>query len=181
MRLIVATGIAKPTPVFSPVELAIAAFMGQWLAGGYTDRRMHRGMGYLGRLGTWSVVILLVTWALAFAIPIALAIAWAFSTPLGRRVREIAAVANRYSAGEAARTNVDYGNDELGTVASGLCRPSLRVARRPVRLRGDVRPSREDERIEHVEGRLDLVVERRNEERPPARPLDRLDVGVRDE
>jgi MFS family permease len=49
--------------------LAIAAFLGQWLAGGYTDRRMHRGMGYLGRMGTWSVVILLVTWALAFAIP----------------------------------------------------------------------------------------------------------------
>ena len=55
--------------------------------------------------------------ALAAAIPTALLIAWAFSSPLGRRVREIAAVANRYSSGEPPRGSLDYGNDELGTVA----------------------------------------------------------------
>ena len=51
--------------------LAVAAFAGQWLAGPYTDNRMHRGLSYLGRMGTVSVVILLVTWSLAFAIPYA--------------------------------------------------------------------------------------------------------------
>ncbi len=51
--------------------LAVAAFAGQWLAGPYADDRMHRGFGYLGRLGALSVVILLVTWTAAFAIPFA--------------------------------------------------------------------------------------------------------------
>lgn len=51
--------------------LAVAAFAGQWLAGPYADNRMHRGLGYLGRLGALSVVILLVTWTAAFAIPFA--------------------------------------------------------------------------------------------------------------
>ena len=58
--------------------------------------------------------------ALAAAVPIALLIAWAFSAPLGRRVREIATVANRYSAGDTSRITFDYGNDELGTVARVL-------------------------------------------------------------
>ena len=58
--------------------------------------------------------------ALAAAIPIALVIAWAFSAPLGRRVQEIAAVANRYTSGSPSRTSLDYGNDELGTVARAL-------------------------------------------------------------
>jgi two-component system, OmpR family, phosphate regulon sensor histidine kinase PhoR len=58
--------------------------------------------------------------ALAAAVPVALIIAWAFSAPLGRRVREIATVANRYSSGETSRITLDYGNDELGTVARVL-------------------------------------------------------------
>jgi two-component system, OmpR family, phosphate regulon sensor histidine kinase PhoR len=58
--------------------------------------------------------------ALAAAIPLALAISWMFSAPLGRRVQDIAAVANRYSAGAPARTSIDYGSDELGTVARVL-------------------------------------------------------------
>jgi MFS family permease len=49
--------------------LALAAFVGQWLAGPYADNRFDRGMGYLGRMGAASVVILLVTWTIAFAIP----------------------------------------------------------------------------------------------------------------
>ncbi|MEO8697994.1 MAG: MFS transporter, partial [Acidimicrobiales bacterium] len=49
--------------------LAIAAFIGQWLSGPFADNRVHRGLGYLGRMGALSVVILLVTWTLAFAIP----------------------------------------------------------------------------------------------------------------
>lgn len=51
--------------------LAIAAFLGQWFAGPYADNRMHRGLGYLGRMGALSVVILLVTWTVAFSIPFA--------------------------------------------------------------------------------------------------------------
>ena len=51
--------------------LAIGAFAGQWLAGPFTDDRMDRGLGYLGRLSAFSVVVLLVTWTAAFAIPIA--------------------------------------------------------------------------------------------------------------
>jgi MFS family permease len=51
--------------------LAVSAFFGQWFAGPFADNRMHRGLGYLGRLGALSVVVLLVTWTVAFAIPIA--------------------------------------------------------------------------------------------------------------
>jgi MFS family permease len=51
--------------------LAIAAFLGQWFAGPYADNRMHRGLGYLGRMGAVSVVVLLVTWTIAFSIPYA--------------------------------------------------------------------------------------------------------------
>ncbi len=58
--------------------------------------------------------------ALAAAIPLALVIAWGFSAPVGRRVQEIAAVANRYASGSPSRTSLDYGNDELGTVARVL-------------------------------------------------------------
>jgi MFS family permease len=49
--------------------LALAGFAGQWLAGPYADNRIDRGFGYLGRMGVWSVAILLVTWTAAFAIP----------------------------------------------------------------------------------------------------------------
>lgn len=51
--------------------LGVAAFAGQWMAGPYTDRRMHHGVGYLARMGTGAVLIFLVTWSLAFAIPYA--------------------------------------------------------------------------------------------------------------
>lgn len=51
--------------------LAIAAFIGQWMAGPFADNRMHRGLNYLGRMGALSVVVLLVTWTIAFALPFA--------------------------------------------------------------------------------------------------------------
>jgi two-component system phosphate regulon sensor histidine kinase PhoR len=75
--------------------------------------------------------------ALAATIPIALAIAWAFSAPLGRRVREIAAVANRYSAGEPQRASIDYGSDELGTVARVLDASIQELGRRVEELSRD--------------------------------------------
>jgi MFS family permease len=49
--------------------LAVAAFAGQWMAGPFADNRLQRGLGYLGRMGAVSVVILLVTWTAAFAMP----------------------------------------------------------------------------------------------------------------
>jgi two-component system phosphate regulon sensor histidine kinase PhoR len=58
--------------------------------------------------------------ALGTAVPIALALAWLLSAPLGRRVQEIAAVAQRYSTGDLSRPGHDYGRDELGTVARVL-------------------------------------------------------------
>ena len=58
--------------------------------------------------------------ALGIAVPVALIIAWGMSAPLGRRVREIAAIANRYAAGSLPRASLDYGPDELGTVARVL-------------------------------------------------------------
>jgi two-component system phosphate regulon sensor histidine kinase PhoR len=58
--------------------------------------------------------------ALAAAVPVALIIAWAFSAPLGRRVRDIAAMARRYTSGDVPTTASDYGSDELGAVARVL-------------------------------------------------------------
>ena len=51
--------------------LAVSAFFGQWFAGPVADNRMHRGLGYLGRMGAFATVVLMVTWSLAFAIPFA--------------------------------------------------------------------------------------------------------------
>jgi MFS family permease len=51
--------------------LAVAAFLGQWFAGPFADNRMHRGLNYLGRMGAVSVVILLVSWTVAFSVPFA--------------------------------------------------------------------------------------------------------------
>jgi two-component system phosphate regulon sensor histidine kinase PhoR len=57
--------------------------------------------------------------ALAVAIPAALVIAWVLSARLGRRVQEIAAVAQRH-AGDGPTGPSDYGTDELATVARVL-------------------------------------------------------------
>ncbi len=58
--------------------------------------------------------------ALAVAVPAALAIAWFLSARLGRRVKEIAAVARRQVGDNPPGLNTDYGTDELGTVARVL-------------------------------------------------------------
>jgi two-component system phosphate regulon sensor histidine kinase PhoR len=58
--------------------------------------------------------------AFTLAIPFALALAWLASAVLSRRVRAIAAVAQRYSTGDLTRPTYDYGPDELGEVARVL-------------------------------------------------------------
>lgn len=75
--------------------------------------------------------------ALGTAIPIALALAWLLSAPLGSRVQEIAAVAQRYSAGDLSRPGHDYGRDELGTVARVLDHSVQELGRRLQELSRD--------------------------------------------
>ena len=57
--------------------------------------------------------------ALGLALVGAAAIAWVVSGRLGQRVRDIAATARRYGSGDL-RPPLDYGDDELGTVARAL-------------------------------------------------------------
>jgi len=60
------------------------------------------------------------TLAFMLAIPFALALAWLASAVLSKRVRTVAAVAQRYSQGDLTRPTYDYGPDELGDVARVL-------------------------------------------------------------
>lgn len=68
----------------------------------------------VGRVGRQALV------ALALAAPVATALAWLASALLSRRVRTIAAAAERYATGDLTRTTTDYGTDELGLVARML-------------------------------------------------------------
>ncbi len=58
--------------------------------------------------------------ALAVSVPVGFGVAWLLSAPLGRRVRAIAAVAERYAAGDLTKPTHEYGDDELGAVARVL-------------------------------------------------------------
>jgi len=58
--------------------------------------------------------------ALGLALVGAASIAWVFSARIGRRVRVIAAVAERYRAGDLTPPGLGYGSDELGTGARAL-------------------------------------------------------------
>ena len=67
----------------------------------------------------------------------ALLLAWGASTFLTRRVRAIAEVAQRYSAGDLSRPARDYGSDEIGTVARALDEAVRDVSRRSAELVAD--------------------------------------------
>lgn len=58
--------------------------------------------------------------ALGLALVGAAAIAWIASGRVGARVEAIAAIARRYAAGDLTPPRLDYGDDELGTVARAL-------------------------------------------------------------
>ena len=58
--------------------------------------------------------------ALAVSFPVAVLVAWVFSTRLAERVRAIARIADRYSSGDLTRPIYDYGSDEIGAVARVL-------------------------------------------------------------
>jgi len=57
------------------------------------------------------------------------AMAWFFSARIGRRVRLIAGVAERYRRGDLTPTQLGFGDDELGTVARALDDSVQEVAR----------------------------------------------------
>jgi two-component system phosphate regulon sensor histidine kinase PhoR len=58
--------------------------------------------------------------ALGASIPLAVLVSWLVSASLTRRVRALARVAERYSAGDFSRPTYEHGNDELGDVAHAL-------------------------------------------------------------
>jgi two-component system, OmpR family, phosphate regulon sensor histidine kinase PhoR len=67
----------------------------------------------------------------------ALALSWATSVMVSRRVGAIAAVAERYAAGDWSRPARDYGSDEIGTVARALDTSAREIAKRASDLASD--------------------------------------------
>jgi two-component system phosphate regulon sensor histidine kinase PhoR len=67
----------------------------------------------------------------------ALAISWTVSMWLSHRVRAIAAVAQRYAAGDLSRPAHDYGTDEIGAVARVLDASVQEIGRRAADLASD--------------------------------------------
>jgi two-component system phosphate regulon sensor histidine kinase PhoR len=67
----------------------------------------------------------------------ALALSWASSVMVSRRVGAIGAVAARYAAGDWSHPARDYGSDEIGTVARALDASAREIARRATDLASD--------------------------------------------
>ena len=68
--------------------------------------------------------------ALGFALLGGAAIAWVLSSRIGKRVRLIAGVAERYRRGDLTPPHLGFGDDELGTVARALDDSIQEVVRR---------------------------------------------------
>jgi two-component system phosphate regulon sensor histidine kinase PhoR len=75
--------------------------------------------------------------AAAAGLVAALILSWAVSAMLSRRVRAIAAVAERYAAGDWSRPARAYGTDEIGTVARALDSSVREIGRRATDLASD--------------------------------------------
>jgi two-component system phosphate regulon sensor histidine kinase PhoR len=78
----------------------------------------------LATIGSATVLALMAALVAAFIL------SWIFSAPLARRVEAVAAVAQRYSAGDFSRPAYDYGQDELGAVARALDGAAQELGRR---------------------------------------------------
>jgi two-component system phosphate regulon sensor histidine kinase PhoR len=70
--------------------------------------------------------------ALAVALGGGALIAWFFAGRIGRRVEAFAAVARRYRAGDLTPPLIEYGDDELGTVARAMDQSAQELGRRLV-------------------------------------------------
>ena len=68
--------------------------------------------------------------ALGVAFLAAAFVAWAFSARLGRRVQAVADIARRYRAGDLTPPRLNFGDDEIGTVARLLDESVQEVGRR---------------------------------------------------
>jgi two-component system phosphate regulon sensor histidine kinase PhoR len=68
----------------------------------------------------FRAILTAIAIALGLALAGAAAISWVFSSRIGQRVRAIANVARRYGGGDLSPSGLDYGDDELGTVARAL-------------------------------------------------------------
>ncbi len=75
--------------------------------------------------------------ALGIALVAALGIAWVISGRLGQRVHAIAETAGRYSTGDLKPPLLDYGDDELGTVARALDASVQEIGQRLAELAHD--------------------------------------------
>jgi two-component system, OmpR family, phosphate regulon sensor histidine kinase PhoR len=68
----------------------------------------------------FRAILTAIAVALGLSLAGAAAISWVFSSRIGQRVRAIAGVARRYGGGDLSPSGLDYGDDELGTVARAL-------------------------------------------------------------
>ncbi len=75
-------------------------------------------------------VVTVTLTALALAFVGAAAIAWLSSAKIGQRVRGVADLARRYRGGDLTPPRMDFGDDELGTVARALDESVQEVGRR---------------------------------------------------
>jgi two-component system phosphate regulon sensor histidine kinase PhoR len=75
--------------------------------------------------------------ALAVALAGAALIAWALSGRIGARVRAIAAAARRYQSGDLSAPRADFGDDELGAVATALDESVHEIGRRLAEIARD--------------------------------------------
>jgi two-component system phosphate regulon sensor histidine kinase PhoR len=75
--------------------------------------------------------------AFAAGLTAALGLSWVTSVMMSRRVSAIAAVAQRYAAGDWSHPARDYGADELGTVARALDASAREIGRRALDLASD--------------------------------------------
>ncbi len=85
-------------------------------------------------------VLTAILTALGLALLGGAVIAAIFARRIGRRVRAIASVADRYRRGDLAPARLDYGNDELGTVARTLDDTVQQLGRKLEELARDPHP-----------------------------------------
>jgi two-component system phosphate regulon sensor histidine kinase PhoR len=123
--------------------------------------------------------------AFAAGLGAALALSWVTSVMVSRRVDTIAAVAQRYAAGDWSRPAHDYGADEIGIVARALDSSAREIGRRALDLASD-RARMEAILAGMIEGVLVVNDQGRVQPAPPAGragrtalPRDRAPAGHR--